>query len=107
MATLTIRDLDDALKLKLRLRAASQNRSMEEEARQILRAALSESPASSGSLVARIRKRFDGLGDVQLPIEPREPIRATLQLAEAPAPYELPSTGAPARKASGTKRRRA
>lgn len=42
MATLTIRDLDDALKLRLRLRAASQNRSMEEEARQILRAALTE-----------------------------------------------------------------
>jgi plasmid stability protein len=39
MATLTIRDLDDAL--KLRMRAASRNRSME-EARQILRAALTE-----------------------------------------------------------------
>ena len=40
MATLTIRDLDDTLKQSLRIRAAHRNHSMEEEARQILRAAL-------------------------------------------------------------------
>ena len=40
MATLTIRDLDDDLKHRLRVRAAGLNRSMEEEARQILRAAM-------------------------------------------------------------------
>ena len=40
MATLTIRDLDDSLKLSLRMRAARHSRSMEEEARQILRHAL-------------------------------------------------------------------
>jgi plasmid stability protein len=66
VATLTIRDLDDALKLKLRLRAASQNRSMEEEARQILCVALQQPAPAAGTLVARVRKRFDGLGDVQL-----------------------------------------
>ncbi len=103
MATLTIRDLDDALKLKLRLRAAAQNRSMEEEARQILRAALSEPAAPSGSLVARIRKRFDGLGDVQLPIGPREPVRAPMEINEAGAVYEAPAT---ARKVPSVKRRR-
>lgn len=37
MAMLTIRDLDDALKARLRIRAAQNNRSMEEEARQNLR----------------------------------------------------------------------
>jgi len=42
MATLTIRNLEDPLKSRLRLRAAARNRSMEEEARQILRAALQE-----------------------------------------------------------------
>ena len=42
MATLTIRDLDETLKRSLRIRAANRNRSMEEEARQILRAALQD-----------------------------------------------------------------
>ena len=40
VGTLTIRNLEDPLKSRLRLRAAARNRSMEEEARQILRAAL-------------------------------------------------------------------
>lgn len=39
MVTLTIRDLEESLERSLRMRAASRNRSMEEEARQILRAA--------------------------------------------------------------------
>ena len=72
---LIIRDLDDALALKLRLRASSRNRSMEEEARQILRAALTAHAASRSTLVERVRSRFEGLGDVQLPMDPREPIR--------------------------------
>lgn len=87
MATLTIRDLDDALKMQLRLRAASQNRSMEEEARQILRAALQQPVPAPGTLVARVRKRFDGLGDVQLPIESREAIRQPLEIHEPMAVY--------------------
>ena len=76
MATLTIRDLDEALKRSLRIRAASRNRSMEEEARQILRAALLEATTPTEDLASRIRARFVGLGDVQLPIAGREPMRA-------------------------------
>ena len=83
MATLTIRDLDEALKRKLRLRAAGRNRSMEEEARQILRAALQDEPEESGAaLFARIRSHFAGLGDVVLPVEPREPVRMPTTLQE-------------------------
>ena len=37
MASLTIRNIDDALKTRLRVRAAERGRSMEEEARNILR----------------------------------------------------------------------
>jgi len=88
MATLTIRDLDESLKRKLRLRAADQNRSMEEEARQILRAALEGGQESSGAaFYARIRERFAGLGDVVLPIEPREPVRTPPVLQEIAAEY--------------------
>ena len=39
MATMTIHNLDDGLKLRLRVRAAMHGRSMEEEAREILRQA--------------------------------------------------------------------
>jgi plasmid stability protein len=40
MATLTIRQLDEKTKTRLRVRAAHHGRSMEEEAREILRSAL-------------------------------------------------------------------
>lgn len=40
MATMTIRNLDDDVKARLRVRAAQHGRSMEEEARSILSAAL-------------------------------------------------------------------
>ena len=105
MATLTIRDLDDSLKLKLRLRAASQNRSMEEEARQILRAALLETSPPTSSLVDRVRRRFDGLGDVQLPIAPREAVREPLRIQEAPATH-APASKPANRSASARKKSR-
>jgi plasmid stability protein len=44
VASITIRDLDDSVKRKLRVRAAQHGRSMEEEARNILRTALAETP---------------------------------------------------------------
>ena len=75
MATLTIRDLDESLKRRLRMRAASRNRSMEEEARRILRGALFEGPAAPVDLAARIRARFTDLGDVKLTLAEREPMR--------------------------------
>lgn len=75
MATLTIRDLDDALKQSLRIRAAHRNRSMEEEARQILRAALTDVSTPGPDLAQRIRARFSGLGDITLPRAEREPVR--------------------------------
>jgi phosphopantothenoylcysteine decarboxylase/phosphopantothenate--cysteine ligase len=50
MASLTIRKLDDSLKQRLRLRAASHGRSVEEEIRQILKgAAGGESPRSTSA----------------------------------------------------------
>ena len=73
VGTLTIRNLEDPLKSRLRLRAAARNRSMEEEARQILRAALQETAAPTEDLGSRIRARFAPLGDIQLALEPREP----------------------------------
>ena len=48
MAALVIRKLDDRLKSRLRVQAAHHGRSMEEEAREILRSALSHAKSSAG-----------------------------------------------------------
>ena len=93
MATLTIRVLDEALKQSLRIRAAHRNRSMEEEARQILRAALLEAPASASDLSVRIRARFAGLGDIRLSIAERETARPPPALDESAPATHRPSAG--------------
>ncbi len=76
MTGMTIRNLDDQLKKRLRIRAASRGRSMEEEAREILRAALSAEPNQNRhNLADRIRSRIEKVGGVELDIPGREPIR--------------------------------
>ena len=68
MASITIRDLEPELKERLRVRAARRRRSMEEEARVILRAAIAESAMPPMRLADSIRRRFRGTGiDLQLP----------------------------------------
>jgi plasmid stability protein len=76
MASITIRNLDDELKARLRVRAAERGRSMEDEAREILRCALGQQPSKSRNLAKQIARRFAPLGGVDLPVverdEPRE-----------------------------------
>lgn len=73
---MTIRNLDDALKCRLRIQAAVHGRSMEEEARDILRSALSREPTRKSNLAASIRARFAPLGGFELEVVAREPMRA-------------------------------
>ncbi|MBK7673462.1 MAG: plasmid stabilization protein [Candidatus Accumulibacter sp.] len=80
MATMTIRNIDDQLKARLRVQAAMHGRSMEDEARNILRTALSAEPASGQSLVDAIRARIEPLGEVDLELPAREPMRAAVDL---------------------------
>jgi len=75
MATITIRNLDEQTKRRLRVRAAHHNRSMEEEARNILSSALADNSSTKTNLAAAIRSRFERLGGVELPLPPREPMR--------------------------------
>jgi plasmid stability protein len=75
MASITIRKLDEQTKSRLRVRAAHHNRSMEDEARMILRAVLAEEPARLPNLADAIRRRFRPLGGVELELPAREPIR--------------------------------
>ena len=75
MASITIRNLDEETKDRLRVRAAHRKRSMEEEARQILRQALAREATAPVSLAQAIRRRFEPLGGIDLQLPRREPVR--------------------------------
>lgn len=76
MASMTIRNLDEGLKMRLRVQAAQHGHSMEEEARDILRAALfTESASTQQNLAQAIRNRIQPIGGVELELPTREAIR--------------------------------
>jgi plasmid stability protein len=75
MASVTIRNLDERTKARLRVRAARHGRSMEEEARTLLRTALLEDTVAGGNLADAIHARFRRLGGVELRLPAREPVR--------------------------------
>ena len=75
MASITVRNLDDGLKRRLRIRAAENGRSMEQEARDILRAALDEDAAPNRNLGTAIHGLFRPFGGAELKIPPRQPMR--------------------------------
>jgi plasmid stability protein len=76
VATLTIRNLDDAVKERLRIRAAEHGRSMEAEARRILQTALGEPlRPPQHNLYERVHARFAALGGVDLDLPQRMPVR--------------------------------
>ena len=81
MASITIRQLPETTKRKLKIRAAHNGRSMEQEAREILRIELNKppevnkAPRTGAELVKAIREIFEPLGGVDLELPPRGPIR--------------------------------
>ena len=75
MASITIRKLDGDVKTRLRVRAAGNGRSMEEEARLILAEAVDREPAPAEGLGTAIHELFKPFGGVELELPPREPMR--------------------------------
>jgi plasmid stability protein len=76
VSSITIRNLERAIKERLRVRAAEHGHSMEAEARRILQAALSGPGRPKDlNLYQRIHARFAPLGGVNLELPPREPAR--------------------------------
>ena len=71
MASITIRNLNDDVKTRLRVRAAGNGRSMEEEVRRILGEAVGCAPESR-SLPSIIRSHFGPTKGVDLKLPPRE-----------------------------------
>ena len=74
MSSITIRNLDDSLKVGLRRQAALHGCSMEEEVRQILRRTVMP-VQEAGSFAQRIYQRFAQLGADDLPIPERQTVR--------------------------------
>ena len=74
MADITIRNLDEGVKRRLRERAAENGRSMEEEARDILGRSVGEAPPPK-DLGRAIHARFAALGGVELELPERGPMR--------------------------------
>jgi plasmid stability protein len=82
MARLTIRRLDEKTKTRLRVRAAQHGRSMEEEAREILRSALRPSPAGKQNLSEAVRRRFAEFCGLELELPPRDAAREAPKFGE-------------------------
>ncbi|MXZ39892.1 MAG: plasmid stabilization protein [Holophagales bacterium] len=75
MASITVRKLDEGVKRRLRVRAADNGRSMEEEVRLILREAVRRDAEPEKGLGTAIHELFKPLGGVELELPPREPMR--------------------------------
>ncbi|MCE2531269.1 MAG: plasmid stabilization protein [Acidimicrobiia bacterium] len=71
MANITIRNLDDDIRTRLRVQAAGNGHSMEEEVRQILRKAVGPAPKSQ-DLTSIIRSHFGPTNGVDLELPPRQ-----------------------------------
>jgi plasmid stability protein len=74
MASITIRRLPENTKRRLRIRAARNGRSMEQEARELLQIALTQPDPQPDNLGEAIRQLFAPFGGVDLKIPKREPI---------------------------------
>jgi plasmid stability protein len=71
MASITIRKLPENTKQRLRMRAARNGRSMEQEARELLETALSRKETEPENIGEAIHRIFARLGGVDLKIPPR------------------------------------
>ena len=82
MASITVRNLDDEVKRKLRIRAAEHGCSMEAEAREILTQAVDESTAPPEGLETRSNERFKAISGVDLKLPERQTIEASQDTVE-------------------------
>ena len=81
MASLTIRNLDNNLKVQLRMRAARHGCSMEAEVRTILTQVLNM-PVTGQNLATAIHQRFAAFGIESLPVSPRRAVRNPPEFGE-------------------------
>lgn len=80
MAAISVRDLNDEVAARLRVRAAQHGRSMEAEVRAILTDAVLEADQDQPNLAQAVRQHFGSIGgaDLQLPARADAPRAADL-----------------------------
>ena len=76
MTSLTIRNVDDATKQRLRVRAALHGVSMEEEVRRILKKEVMRPAAAPSGLGRHLQKRFAGLANEAFDLPQRQAPRS-------------------------------
>ena len=74
MNNITISNLDNDIKYRLQKQAEKHGHSLEEEAREILRQALTKDDEPALNLATMIEQRFANFEDFELPEIAREPI---------------------------------
>lgn len=75
MSSITVRNLDEAVKNSLRVRAARHGWSMEQEVRQILQQTVAPEQVEAISFAERVNNRFVGLDVESLSVPVRRPAR--------------------------------
>ena len=91
MSRITVRNLELRLMRELRRRAADHGCSVEEEARDILRLALSRRPVGARNSAASARVGVEHAGEREYDLSPRGPISETPPLSPRGPISETPS----------------
>lgn len=84
MAAISVRDLEDDVAARLKVRAARHGHSMEAEVRAILTDAVSEGQDERPNLAQAVRERFSGKGGVELEVPPRQEMPRVADLPDLP-----------------------
>lgn len=82
MAAISVRDLDEEVAARLKVRAARHGRSMEAEVRAILASAVSEAADERPNLAQAIRQRFATIGGAEVQVPPRTDLPRAADLPE-------------------------
>lgn len=83
MSAISVRDLDEAVTDRLKVRAARHGRSMEAEVRAILTESVSADDEQQVNLAEAVRQRFAATGGVALDLPPRQDLPCAADLPDS------------------------
>ena len=84
MAAISVRDLDEEVAARLKVRAARHGRSMEAEVRAILTDAVTAPDDERPNLAQAIRERFAAIGGADVHLPPRSDLPRAADLPDLP-----------------------
>ena len=75
MSSITVRNIEESIKVGLRIRAARHGCSMEQEVRNILQQTIAQEAPQQISFAELVTRRFKGMAVQDLPIPARQAVR--------------------------------